>query len=107
MQQKLTVQFQELPMNEANKYANSLTDLIVDCDASAEVKRSKLNPDTQDAGTVLQIVLAAASVKLVAAGIKAWLERNSGCQISITTDSIQINNINSTNAAKVLEAIMK
>jgi len=107
MDQILTISFPEIAKGEASKRANSLADLIEGCDRSVSVKHVKERVDSQDAGTILQIVLGAASLRLISSGIKVWLERNSGCNISITKGKIRIDHISSENAAAALHEIMK
>jgi hypothetical protein len=77
----LSIEFPSVSNAEVNLYANSLADAIQDSDRNMNVDRVKPNADTQDYGTILHVVLGAASVNATAVGIAASLPRNSGCTL--------------------------
>jgi hypothetical protein len=72
-QQRFSITFPGESGHRANAAAASLGDAIRDVDASLLVHREKTNPNTQDAGSILTIVLGSAPVAAVAAGIAAWI----------------------------------
>jgi len=102
-----SISFPEESGQRANAAAASLADKLKDIDASLAVKRDKPNPNTQDAGTILTIVLGSAPAAAVAGGIAAWI-RMRRLVVRITTDdrSIEVSG-SGTDAADVIESIFK
>jgi hypothetical protein len=103
----IVVKFPGVSAREASIRANSLADLIESSAPETHLQHLSERRDTQDAGTILEIILGAASIKLLAAGIRSWLERNSGCAISLTADGISITHLDSSNAPDVLNALTR
>jgi hypothetical protein len=90
---------------DANRYAADLATALQELDEEIQVSQDRDRPDTQDCGTILQIVLGAASVTAVAKGVAAWLARHSGARIQINTDgSVVASNLESRDAARIAEA---
>jgi hypothetical protein len=107
MSDTLAIEFSGASYDEANQYANSLTDLLRDFDPSLPIQRIKPREETQDIGTVLQIVLGATSLKLLADGLAAWLHRNSGTSIVLKKNGAIISHLDSKDAPLVMEQLVK
>jgi hypothetical protein len=103
----LSVTFPKESGHGANAAAVSLADALRDVDSSLLVTRDKANPNTQDAGSILTIVLGSTPAAAIAAGIAAWI-RLRRLVVRITTEdrSIEISG-SSTDAAHVIESIFK
>jgi len=93
--------------NSAGAAAAALADAIRNVDESVVLNRQKANPDTQDAGSILTIVLQSAPAAAVAAGIAAWI-RMRRLDIRITTKdrTVDVSGY-SSDAARTIESIFK
>jgi hypothetical protein len=90
---------------DANRYAGDLETTLHELDEQIRVSQLRDRAETQDYGTILQVVLGAASVAAVAKGVAAWLARHSGARIQINTDgSVLASNLDSRDAARIAEA---
>jgi Effector Associated Constant Component 1 len=67
----------------ANQSVADLISTLRERVGGIELRAVSANGDTQDTGTILQIVLNAAAVASVASGVATWLSRNSGARIRI------------------------
>ena len=81
--------FPDISGREANSFASSLTEKLRDIDASVAVSRDKSNPDTQDMGAILNIVLGSAPAAAIATGLAAWI-RIKRVKVRIMTDDRSI-----------------
>jgi hypothetical protein len=100
-----TIRFPEASPAEANQLAGGLADVLRDLDKDIEVERKRDQPDTQDFGGTLVIVLGSAAATAIAKGIAAWLSRNGGPEIEISSDGHVIGrNLGSGDAARIAEA---
>jgi Effector Associated Constant Component 1 len=68
---------------EANKLAGSLSLVLRETDQSVSVGQRRANPESQDFGATLAIILGTPALVAVAKGIATWLARNSGTNIEI------------------------
>ena len=90
---------------DANVYAADLTTTLHRIDEEIQVSQDRDRLDTQDYGTIVQVVLGAASVTAIAKGLAAWLARHSGARIQISVDgSVVATNLESCDAARIAEA---
>lgn len=102
---QFVIAFTEVSPADANRYAADLAETLHSVHQNVKVTQERTRPDTQDAGTILTIVLGAASVTAVAKGIAAWLARHSGARIQISADgSVLATNLDSRDAARIAEA---
>lgn len=72
----------------------------------AQIKRER--EDSQDAGTILSIVLAGPAVIAAVKALEAWLARNNQARITIKTSdgqSIDASGLESGDVPKIVEAI--
>jgi len=90
---------------EANRYSSGLAQVIRESDRDVQVAQRRDQPDSQDFGATLAIVLGTASATAVAKGVAAWLARHSGAKIEITADGRVIaSNLDSRDAARIAES---
>jgi hypothetical protein len=102
-----SITFPEESGHNANAAAASLAETLRDVDASLVVSRDKADPNTQDPGSVLTVVLGSAPAAAVAAGIAAWIRMRRLVVVITTQDrSIEVTG-SGTDAAKVIESIFK
>jgi hypothetical protein len=99
------ISFPSLSTAEANRLASGLAAAIRDSDRDVKVEQRRDQPDTQDFGATLAIILGTASATAVARGVEAWLARHSGAKIQINKDgSVIASNLDSRDAARIAEA---
>jgi hypothetical protein len=90
---------------EANRLASGLATAVRETDREVKVEQRRDQPDTQDCGATLAIILGTASVTAIARGVEAWLARHSGAKIQINKDgSVVASNLDSRDAARIAEA---
>ncbi len=93
---------------DANRFASALAQVIRESDREVQVAQRRDQPDSQDFGATLAIVLGTASATAVAKGVAGWLARHSGAKIEITADGRVIaSNLDSRDAARIAEAFKK
>jgi len=93
---------------EANRYASGLAIAIRESDGEVRVAQRRDQPDAQDFGATLAVILGTASATAVAKGVAAWLARHSGAKIEIAADgSVVASNLESRDAARIAEAFKR
>ena len=114
-QQTYILSFDEVSPAEASRYADELSNALLDATADITIQRRRDDPRAQDFGTTLVLILAtptaAALAKTIATVIGNWLALRKGT-ISIETDKGEITKITVTNLPneaqlKVLEILTK
>jgi len=106
----LTITFGDATVADANRFAGSLADTLRDAHPSVIVDRHRGRADTQDAGTILSIVLAAPAAIAVAKGIAGWLARNAGVQIEVRRKGkvvLRATHLDSKDIPRIAEALAK
>lgn len=83
MQEDAIITFLSVSVAEANKLTDSLNRMIRETDRNVSVERRRTNPEAQDGGAMLAIILGSAAISAVAKGIAAWLAQHSGTMIEI------------------------
>lgn len=104
----LTVTFPEVSSAEGNRLATSLAEALKDIDPTIAVDRKKERDDTQDAGTILAVLLGSASATAVSRGIAAWIARNGGARLKIWHKGklvVDAAGLDSKDASRIAEAI--
>jgi hypothetical protein len=80
----IAIRFPDVTPDVGNVYAEDLRIALEDTlDAGDRVERRRSNPEAQDFGATLVLVLGTTAVTAVARGIQAWLARNSGATIEV------------------------
>jgi hypothetical protein len=106
----LIVAFLHASAAEGNRLASSLQDCLRDTDPDITVTREREQPDTQDFGASLALILGSASVTAIAKGIATWLARNSGAQIEIRRNGelvLRATHLESPDIARIAEALSR
>ena len=103
------IEFPGVSATQAGQYAEGLeTELknsVQDHDAIANVERIRTNPEAQDLGTTLGIILGAKATVALAYGIGKWLTRNNQAKVRIRTrngDVYEFDNLNSDKVEKTI-----
>lgn len=106
----ISIRFPDATPDLGNVYADDLrTSLAESLDSGDRVERVRTNPESQDFGATLVLVLGTTAVTAVARGLQAWLARNSGVSIDIVAGgkTLHARNLDSQGVrelAKVLAA---
>ena len=106
----LIFSFGDATTAEANRFATSLAEALCDAHPSVSVDRQRERTDTQDAGTILQVVLAAPAAIAAAKGIAAWLARNAGARIEVRNKNkvvLVATHLDSKDVPRIAEALSK
>ncbi len=82
---EIILTFPDVSLGDANIYAASLSDELMDLDRSIQVERPKRESDTMDFGATLVLVLGTAAVTEVAKGISQWIGRHK-TKVQLSTD---------------------
>ena len=106
----ITIRFPDATPDEGNVYAEDLrTALVESLDTGDRIERVRSNPESQDFGTTLVLVLGTTAVTAIARGVQTWLARNSGVSLDIVANgkTVHARNLDSQGVqalAKVLAA---
>jgi len=80
----ITIHFPDVTPDVGNVYAEDLrSSLEESLEAGGRLERRRSNPESQDFGATLVLVLGTSAVTAIAQGIRTWLARNSGVSIDI------------------------
>ncbi len=102
-----SIRFPEISGDRANVSASSLIESLRDIDPSLVVSRERDNPNAQDAGTVLTIILGSAPAAAVAAGLASWIRmKRVAVRITTADQSVDVSG-DGANAARIIEAVFK
>jgi hypothetical protein len=107
IERKCSIRFLGISGSEANASASSLGDTLRDISPSVVVARDKDNPNTQDLGVVLNIVLGSTPAAAIAAGIAAWMRMHRVKVQVVTPDRTVEVSGDSADAAKIIESVFK
>jgi hypothetical protein len=107
-QRMYTIAFDNGSVADANRWASELKEYILDATSDVEVEQQRDNPYSQDAGTILSLVLAAPSVIAVAKALGNWLTLHRQAGITIKTPHGEIigTNLTSKDAMKLAELLL-
>jgi hypothetical protein len=100
----------ETNLAEANKLAEELNEYLKD-NYQVDVPIVKKDPNTQDAGSILQIILGAPALALVIKGLADWLMKRNSASITVTKDKegfkVVAEGVNGTNIKEILTTAEK
>jgi hypothetical protein len=101
------LEFPDVSGGAASNYAASLAKAVAALDPTARVAIQRKDPNTQDAGSILTIILGSAPAAALATGIAAWIRKNR-VTVRWTTqkESLDISG-NADAAAKIVAAISR
>jgi hypothetical protein len=77
------ISFPSCSASEASVLAASLNSRLRELHRDVEVSQKRENPEAQDAGTILSVILGSAAIASVAKGVAAWLAKHAGTSIEV------------------------
>jgi len=92
----------------AEELESDLTSALEDEKATDKVERIKIDPETQEIGTVLAVILGAKATVALAVGFWHWMSRKNQATLTIKLKDgtiVEIRNTNSEDIAKQIEAL--
>src|SRR5215831_1558929 len=106
---KFRIKFPQADDADANIYARDLADFLkeqIDSEEGLTAQPERANPQAQDFGATLVLVLGTAAVTAVAKGLQGWLKGHTGAKMEIVTEKgrVVISNVESKSAAEIAKA---
>jgi hypothetical protein len=95
---------------EGDKLAGSLLSTLRETDRNLSAERRKADPQSQDYGSILTLVLGSAAVGSVAKGVAQWIARHAGTTIRIQSPdgtSVDIKNATGQDTAQIVQAALQ
>lgn len=98
-----SIRFEGVSEADAGVYAGELRDALVDASDEVEVDLVRDDPNKQDFGTILSIVLGAPAVVAIAKALGDWLKMRAGASVTFTTaeGKVVLENISAKDAASI------
>src|SRR5437763_503081 len=93
----------------AQQATRTLTDHLLEISGVLGVERRKDDANTQDLGTIVQVIAASGATVALAQGIAEWLRRTRGTKLRITDGHIkaEVENITPGVAERIIEDIIR
>ena len=82
-EKNLFVEFENTSVADAASMAQELRQILLDADSSVSTELIKADPNTQDLGSILAVILGAKAVVMVAKGISNYLKLRRSASIRI------------------------
>jgi hypothetical protein len=108
--QTAIVSFPGVSDAQGNILAASLQPRLREAHPSISVERRRINPEAQDGGATLAIILGSAAITAIAKGIAEWLARNSGTAIEVHAPdgtSVIVKYGTGADCAQIVEAALR
>ena len=113
-QQNYLIAFENVSPADANRYADELSNALLDASADIDVQRRRDNPHAQDFGTTLVLLLgtpaAVALAKTITTVIGNWLQLRQGQGVSVTVKiadrQISIKNMTGEQATQLVQLFL-
>jgi Effector Associated Constant Component 1 len=80
---RLTLSFEGADVAEANRFAAELAERLRDADTLIDVRETRADPNAQDFGATLVLLLAAPAVVALAKGVSAWLAMRPNAKVTL------------------------
>jgi hypothetical protein len=108
-EQTYIISFDNVSLDEANRYASELQDVLLDADDDVTVDRRQDNPDAQDFGATLVLIFGTQAALAIAKGIANWLQRRHEVGLTITTSrgKLVATNLTSTSALQLADRFLE
>jgi hypothetical protein len=102
---QLTLSFEGADVAEANRFAAELAERLRDADAPIDVRQTRADPNAQDFGATLVLVLATPAVIALAKGVSAWLAMRPNAKITVKgrDGTVIASGLTSSDARTVIE----
>jgi len=113
-QQSYLITFDDVSPADANRYADELSNALLDATADIIVQRRRDNPHAQDFGATLVLLLgtptAVSLAKTITTVIGNWLQLRQGQGVSVTVKTadrqISIKNMTGEQATKLVQLFL-
>jgi hypothetical protein len=104
---EIMIEFQEVSPAQADRYATELQDALKQAVSDMRIERIRSDPQAQDFGTTLAIVLGTPAVVVLATALKNWLTRRNQAKLRLKTKNgvILAENLESKDVAAIVTAI--
>jgi hypothetical protein len=100
-----TITFDDMTVAEAGQQAVALQQTLRDAVPEIKTEVKKADPNTMDAGSILQIILGSASVLALATGISNYLLRTRSAKLVINGEKVIVENMTPETIVKTLETL--
>jgi len=105
---QFSIRFPRASGAEADAYANDLGKALSDIDEHLKIEQQRNRVEGQDRDPALVLILGAVSMRALAHGIAAWLERHHGVSLQISRDGgVITSNLDSGDAKRLVEFFEK
>src|SRR5579864_6770727 len=106
--QTYTVTFEGVSPSDANRYAEELRNALLDATADITVQRKRENPQAQDFGSSLVLILGTPAAAAVVTAVGSWLQMRKNASLSWKSadGEINIQNISSKNVVELAQQIL-
>ena len=111
-QQTYILSFDDVSPSDANRYADELSNALLDATADVVIQRRREDPDAQDFGALLELILgtpaAVELTKTIITVIGNWLKLRTSASLTVKTADGQmiLSNITSKQAAELAQIFL-
>lgn len=102
-QQTYFILFDDASPAEASRYADELSNAILDATPEVTLQRERSHPQAQDFGTTLVLILGAPATVAITTAISNWLKMRNNASLTIKNGKheIVVQNVTSKDAAQL------
>jgi hypothetical protein len=106
--QTYIVTFEGVSPSDANRYAEELRNALLDATADITVQRKRENPQAQDFGSNLVLILGTPAAAAVVTALSNWLQlrKNASLSWKSADGEIYIQNISSKNVVELAQQLL-
>jgi len=106
--QTYIITFEDVSPSDANRYAEELRDALLDATADITVQRKRENPQAQDFGSSLVLILGTPAVAAVVTALGNWLRfrHNATINWKSADGELNIKNISSKDVTELAEQLL-
>jgi hypothetical protein len=103
------ITFPKSSLGEANALAQELALEILETAPGVRIVQKRSNPDTQDFGATLVLILAAPAVVMAVRALKSWLTRTNAASVDVLLPNGRLvaKNVESKDVAAVVAALQR
>ena len=103
---RLTLSFEGADLAEANRFAAELAEWLRDAGGPIDVREVRADPNAQDFGSTLVLLLGAPAVVALAKGVSAWLAMRPNAKVTLRgkDGTVIASGLTSADARAVIES---